>query len=146
LHSGSECRLIGEPLTSRPQTRGRLRERGLGEIGPGDQPPPGAPRIADPATAGVTREPGPLSLRVAPNPSAGAAFVSWSGAAGPLHVDVLDAQGRRVGGMSGVTGSEGRWLWSGARDDGRPMPAGVYFVRAGDGLGRVVTHRVVLIR
>jgi hypothetical protein len=140
-------RLIGVPPPgARQPPRGRLRERELGEIGPGDQPPPGAPRIADPATAGVTREPGPLSLRVAPNPSAGAAFVSWSGAAGPLRVEVLDAQGRRVGGMAGVTGSEGRWLWSAARDDGRPMPAGVYFVRASDGLGRVVTHRVVLIR
>jgi hypothetical protein len=63
-----------------------------------------------------------------------------------MNVEVLDAQGRRVGGVAGVSGSEGRWLWSGARDDGRPMPAGVYFVRASDGMGRVVTDRVVLIR
>jgi hypothetical protein len=63
-----------------------------------------------------------------------------------MHVEVLDAQGRRVAGAAGITGAEGRWLWSGARDDGRPLPAGVYFVRASDGRGRVAADRVVLIR
>jgi hypothetical protein len=61
-------------------------------------------------------------------------------------VDVIDGQGRRVGGIAGIASGEGRWLWSGAHEDGRPVPAGVYFVRAADGAGRTAGHRVVLIR
>jgi hypothetical protein len=82
-------------------------------------------------------------LRVSPNPSRGSALLSWSGSPGPVRLDVHDAQGRRVG---GVTSARGEWLWGGARDDGGPLPAGMYFVRATDVAGRVASARVVLIR
>ena len=135
-------RLIGEPLTSpHPQPRGRLDERPRGEATPeGRTPTRSATRV--PADA---RETLSLRLTVAPNPSRGPAFVSWSGAAGLLRLDVLDAEGRRVAG-SAHTEAGGRWLWGGARDDGRPLPAGVYLVRGTDGAGRIASERVVLIR
>ena len=143
--SRSLCfRMIGEALGGHPQPHGRLRDRPLGEADPG-APPPHAIRAA--AAGAPSAEPGagPFRLGVAPNPVRGAAFVSWSGAKGPLRVDVFDAQGRRVAGATD-TGADGKWLWSGARDDGRPLPAGVYIVRASDGAGRVATDRAVLIR
>jgi len=101
------------------------------------------------SAVGVTRSTpgsGPLRLRVAPNPSMGAALVSWTGAAGTTRVDVLDPQGRRVAGVAGIAGREGRWLWQGAHDDGRPLPTGVYFVRVADRSGRTSVERVVLAR
>ena len=90
--------------------------------------------------------PSGLRLRVTPNPARGGAFVSWFGAAGTVCFDVLDARGRRVGGGTAASGATGRWLWRGARDDGRQLPAGVYFVRGTDGFGHVAIERAVLIR
>ena len=133
-------RLIGEPL-ARQMPRGRLRPRPLGEATPdGRMPQPSIATPTDPSRSAV------LSLRVAPNPARGASFVSWSGAAGALRIEVMDAQGRLVAANSGRAAAEGQWLWSGARDDGRPLPAGVYFVRGTDAAGRVASDRVVLIR
>jgi hypothetical protein len=88
----------------------------------------------------------PLRLSVTPNPSRGAAFLTWSGATGQLRFDVIDARGRRVGGGSGASGPEGRWLWRGAAENGQALPAGVYFLRATDGAGHVAAQRVVLVR
>ena len=87
-----------------------------------------------------------LHLGVSPNPTHGGAFVIWSGASGAVRFDVLDARGRRVGGGTSVEGAEGRWLWRGAHDDGRRLPAGVYFVRASDAAGHVAIERAVLVR
>ncbi len=92
------------------------------------------PSIASPAS---------FNLRVMPNPSRGPAFVTWSGSAGALKFDVFDARGSRVGEGTGTTG---RWLWNATADDGRLLPAGVYFLRATDGGGHVATSRVVLVR
>ena len=89
---------------------------------------------------------GDLQLRVAPNPSRGSSFVTWSGATGPLRFDVLDERGRRVAEGRGEASAEGRWLWRGTHDDGRPLPAGVYFVRARDDAGHAATERVVLVK
>jgi hypothetical protein len=108
--------------------------------------------IGDPiGPLGVTPEPpapasGALRLRVAPNPSRGASFVNWSGASGALRFDVLDERGRRVAAGRGEAGTEGRWLWRGAHDDGRPLPAGVYFLRAQDDAGHAAVERVVLVK
>jgi hypothetical protein len=133
-------RLIGEPL-ARQMPHGRLRPRPLGEATPdGRMPQPSIATPTDPSRSAA------LSLRVAPNPARGASFVSWSGAAGALRIEVMDAQGRLVAANSGRASAAGQWLWSGARDDGRPLPAGVYFVRGTDAAGRVASDRVVLIR
>jgi hypothetical protein len=137
-------KLIGEPQEQsrdRSLPRGRHRDQRLGEAPP--------PRDGGAAVAQTPREamsPAPLLLRVAPNPARGSAFVSWTGARGPLRVDVHDAQGRRVSGATHDAGADGQWLWRGAREDGRPLPAGVYFVRVSDGAGRFASDRVVLIR
>jgi hypothetical protein len=139
-------KLIGEPQShDRTLPRGRHRERRLGDGLPPDDGRAGvAPAVAQAAHDAAAS--GPLLLRVAPNPARGSAFVSWTGARGPLRVEVHDAQGRRVSSMSHAAGADGQWMWRGAREDGRPLPAGVYFVRASDGAGRIASDRVVLIR
>lgn len=86
--------------------------------------------------------PAAFALHVAPNPARDAAEVSWSGAVGPVRLDVLDARGRRV--ATGSGGAAGRWQWAQKRGDA--LPAGVYFVRARDSEGGVVTERLVVIR
>ena len=84
-----------------------------------------------------------FALRVAPNPSHGAIGVSWSGASGAVRLDVLDARGRRVA----TDASAGaRWSWEARDAEGRPLPGGVYYVRAVDASRRVATARVVLVR
>lgn len=87
-----------------------------------------------------------LRLRVAPNPSRGAAFVTWSGASGAVRFQVLDARGRRVGGSTQVMSREGRWMWSGVSDSGRPLSPGVYFVHASDDAGQSTVERIALVR
>jgi hypothetical protein len=138
-------RMIGEPTGTRALPRGRQRGQPLGDRQPGTTDPPARPEPSTTTASGAQREPARLTLGVAPNPSKGASFVSWSGASGSLRLEVLDAQGRRVAGIERA-GAEGRWLWSGAREDGSPLPAGVYFMRGTDGAGRVAADRVVLIR
>lgn len=93
----------------------------------------------------TTVNPGALRLRIAPNPSRGAAFVTWAGAGSSVRFEVLDARGRRVAENTGE-GHDGRWLWSAAQTDGRPLPAGVYFMRARDNAGQSAVERVVLVR
>jgi len=141
-------RLIGEPLEPGARIGFKTPERWPGVRDPGGVER-GGTSLETSSAVGVTRSTpgsGTLRLRVAPNPSRGAALVSWSGATGSMRVDVLDAQGRRVAGVSGIAGPEGRWLWRGVHDDGRPLPGGVYFVRATDGGGRVVVDRVALVQ
>jgi hypothetical protein len=106
--------------------------------------------IAEPAvTTGVlppTPGRGDLRLAVTPNPSRGAARVRWTGAAGALRIDVLDARGRRVAHAENAPGDRGQWVWNGRDDAGRALPAAVYFLRATDDAGRVATGRVVWVR
>jgi hypothetical protein len=87
-----------------------------------------------------------LRLRVMPNPVRGTALVHWSGAVGAVRLEVLDIRGRRIGAGNGLAVGAGDWSWRAARADGRPLPAGVYFVRATDGAGHVAVERVVLVR
>jgi hypothetical protein len=67
-----------------------------------------------------------------PNPSRGEVTLSMeSFDAGEIHVDILDAAGRRIRSAS-VAGAAGQrsWSWDGRTDDGGLAPAGVYRVRA----------------
>lgn len=89
---------------------------------------------------------GALALAISPNPARGGTEVAWAGARGGVRFEVLDARGRRVAAGSGAAGAEGRWSWSGAGDDGRMLPAGVYFVRARDEAGRSASARLSLVR
>lgn len=88
---------------------------------------------------------GALQLTVTPSPARGPVAVSWTGARGAVRFDVLDARGRRVGGGDAAASPAGRWSWSGGGNDGRALPAGVYFVRAHDA-ANTATQRVVLVR
>jgi hypothetical protein len=87
-----------------------------------------------------------LRLRIGPNPSHGTTMIAWTGSRGPLRFEVLDARGRRVARGEGSGTGAGQWLFHGTRDDGRPLPAGVYFVRAVDAGGQAAVERVVLVR
>ena len=71
-----------------------------------------------------------MRLAVAPNPARGAAVVTWEGARDEVRFEVLDARGRRVSSGAARQGATGQWSWGGNGDDGRSLPAGVYFVRA----------------
>jgi hypothetical protein len=87
----------------------------------------------------------PLHLAVSPNPSRGLSFVNWSGAEGSTRIELLDPSGRQVGVQTAVSGSSGRWACSARGADGRALPAGVYFVRAIDSIGKTAVSRLVLV-
>jgi hypothetical protein len=96
------------------------------------------------ATTPVPAHRGGFLMHVAPNPAGDVAQVTWSGAVGPVRFEVLDARGRHVG--AGEGGAAGRWAWTVVGRDGRPLPAGVYFVHARDSAGQRSVERVVVVR
>jgi len=81
-------------------------------------------------------------LNVTPNPSRAAPEAEWSGATGPVRLEVFDARGRRVASNTG--GAAGRWVIA-ARGAG-PLESGVYFVRARDSEGARADERLVIVR
>lgn len=105
--------------------------------------------IGDTTVSLVGVEPVParasFALQATPNPARAGSVLAWSGAVGRVKLEVLDARGRRV--SEGVTlpASAGRYAWPASRG-GKPLPAGLYFVRATDSEGRAALARVVLIR
>jgi len=69
-----------------------------------------------------------VSLRAWPNPFAGALHVSGVvDGAGSGRLEVYDVRGRRV---RSLRADGGDLLWNGEDDRGRPVPPGVYFLRA----------------
>jgi hypothetical protein len=90
-----------------------------------------------------------LSLEsVAPNPSAGRLVAAFSLArGGPTRVDILDVAGRRVATLVDwrLPAGNHRVPWDGAGESGRPVPAGVYFVRVATG-GAAVGAKVMRVR
>ena len=86
----------------------------------------------------------PFRLSVSPNPARGPLRVEWSGAVGPVRLEVFDARGRRMG--RGEGGAAGAWSWATTGRDGRPAPSGVYFVHARDSAGELSVERLVLVR
>jgi hypothetical protein len=85
-----------------------------------------------------------FELRVSPNPARESAEVSWSGAVGPVRLEVFDARGRRVAKAQG--GAAGTWRMAARGPDAKPLPAGVYFVHARDSEGSQPVERVVFVR
>lgn len=106
--------------------------------------------IGTPTTSVDVASPAParssFALTVAPNPGRGATTIAWSGARGDVRLEVLDPRGRRVAAMRSGSGESGRWSWSTIAEDGNPLPAGIYFVRARDAAGRSATARVTVVR
>lgn len=99
---------------------------------------PVAPVGISPPQAGPS-----FALQVSPNPAASVADVRWSGAVGPVRIEVLDARGRRV--ASGQGGAAGSWSFARTGRGGQALSAGVYFVHARDSAGGQAVERVVLI-
>ena len=87
---------------------------------------------------------GDLRLRVAPNPAQDDILAGWSGAVGPVRLELYDARGRKV--ASGAGGTAGSWKFARTGRSGQALPAGVYFVHARDTAGGHVVQRVVLLR
>lgn len=85
-----------------------------------------------------------FALTVSPNPAQTIADVRWSGAVGPVRLEVFDARGRRV--ARGQGGAAGSWSFARAGRGGQPLPAGVYFVHARDSAGGQAIERVVFVR
>ncbi len=82
-----------------------------------------------------------------PNPSRGVAHLSLEvSSATAVRIDIYDAMGRRVRALARGTFAPGdhAFEWNGTDDAGRPLGAGMYFVRA-SGEGAVATSRLVRI-
>lgn len=83
-------------------------------------------------TAGAEDGPPAFALsRPTPNPSGGAALLSFSlSRAGSARIEVLDPSGRRIARMQGeFAAGRHSWSWDGHLADGSRARAGLYFVR-----------------
>lgn len=105
----------------------------------------GEPLLAVDAPS-VTPRGSVLRLGASPNPSRGPVMLSWSGAKGRIEIEVLDARGRRVQRAEVDGAAAGQWLFRGIAEDGRLLPAGLYFVRASDVTDQRAIQRVALVR
>lgn len=89
-----------------------------------------------------------LSLRALPNPSTGPTeFRYATGAPGPVHAVIYDAVGRRVRSLVNRIEGAGEHAvsWDGFDDQGRPVSAGLYLVRIGNG-ETARTESLVIVR
>ncbi|MFN8179250.1 MAG: FG-GAP-like repeat-containing protein [bacterium] len=90
----------------------------------------------------------PRLLSVYPNPFRfGATIPFVLNESGQVHLSVYDAAGRRVARLADEVRDPGthRVTWSARDDDGRPVPAGTYFVRLEAG-GTEAAGKVVVVR
>ncbi|HSQ60997.1 MAG TPA: S8 family serine peptidase, partial [Acidobacteriota bacterium] len=100
-------------------------------------------------TAVEALEPAPARPRIAaaPNPVERATEIRFALASeGTVRLLLFDAAGRRVRSLVEGARSAGRHAvaWDGRRDDGTPLPAGVYLARL-ESSGTVLTTKVILI-
>jgi plastocyanin len=84
-----------------------------------------------------------------PNPFSGSVALGLRAGRGlRVEVAVYSVTGRRVRvlhtGPAG--GPSSTYVWDGRNDEGRPVPSGLYFIRAVSSTGEVITQRVSLIR
>ncbi len=91
--------------------------------------------------------PGPLLLSPPwPNPTRDQASVTFAAPAGELDLAVWDLAGRRVATLyRGAAGPPRHVRWDARDRDGRPLPAGVYYLRLADGRHAAI-RRLVLLR
>lgn len=98
---------------------------------------------------GVDGAPAGLNLsRPVPNPSSGETAVNYElAAAGPVRLEVLDLQGRRVRSLVDGIGEAGphRLDWDGRDESGRPVDSGVFWLRLSAGSERR-SQRLVIAR
>jgi hypothetical protein len=90
----------------------------------------------------------PPTVRAAPNPFAGVTELRFTGA--PGRVAIHDVSGRLVREWAGLRWSSSgsvapRMAWDGRDRAGRPVPSGIYFVRAETARGSA-DARIVLLR
>jgi subtilisin family serine protease len=107
------------------------------------------------AAAAATSAPGPpepipgARMWATPNPCRGETAIRFElpPSRGPVDVTIHDVAGRRVRTLAAdvVPAASGRFVWDGRDDDGRPVPAGVWFARI-DGPAGTVSTRVVTLR
>jgi hypothetical protein len=107
---------------------------------------------AQPPAVAVTADPAPTALALAaprPNPArSGARFVfQLPAGAGPVTLELLDLQGRRVRMLASGALAPGRHdvRWDGTDQSGRSLPGGIYFARLSTG-GRGEVRRFAVLR
>ncbi|HEV2105273.1 MAG TPA: FlgD immunoglobulin-like domain containing protein [Candidatus Eisenbacteria bacterium] len=104
--------------------------------------------VAEPTAVGGPAPGSGLALLVGPSPTAGAAGVGFFlRAAGRAEAAVYDPGGRRVRRLlaGSLPAGPQKLAWDGRDDQGRRVPAGLYFVRVA-GAGQIQTQRLVLLR
>jgi hypothetical protein len=89
-------------------------------------------------------KPGIRAFTASPNPSHGEVQFAWLGAARPEWVDIYDVTGARRWGQAIEPGAS-RLSWTGTDQEGRRLPAGVYYARL-TGRGAFAAARVVLVQ
>jgi len=87
----------------------------------------------------------PGVLQVQPNPGAGRFRFRWAATGAPTVFEVYDLRGRRVRALDQPDGGQETVAWDGRGDDGRPLPAGTYLVRA-RGAGTEAAARLTIVR
>jgi hypothetical protein len=88
----------------------------------------------------------PVRLSAFPNPFRSSTTLRFARSGeGPARVRVFDAAGREIRRLGSVAGGGATVGWDGRDGTGRPVPAGVYFVRL-EADGGVATRRVVRLR
>jgi hypothetical protein len=100
--------------------------------------------VAAPEVAAAARG----RIEVAPSPTRGPTLISFAvPAAGPAELEILTVHGRRIRRLEvDAAGARSQVSWDGRTETGRPVPAGVYFVRVTAGERMVGTRRIIVLR
>lgn len=103
-----------------------------------------------PRVSGVDPSGAPAGLLLAapwPNPARGAMSVTFAAERGRVELSAWDVSGRRVATLyRGEATGPHTVRWSGAADDGAPVPTGVYWLRLAGESGSPLIRRVAFVR
>jgi hypothetical protein len=89
-----------------------------------------------------------LTLSVSPNPSRGnVRFICSVPPGAETHLTIFNTAGQAVRALDvpAAVGNKMITIWDGHNDEGRPLPAGIYFARLETG-GRIETDKVIMMR